>query len=189
MALPIARETEQTLRLQQIANSSENVLAWPQLTNDDLVLFARIIHMYSTIDFLLRMTLEIMDDAGMLALEWRGKTAKLNMYKINEALRSAQIWNSDHLAAFADIEEYRRTRNLVAHFIARRFPDDNAYIFMTKSAADFEKVYGGAPPAGVMLYGVADAEQLSGIIPALKAIQSWLSTLPNDLSKPTGSPP
>jgi hypothetical protein len=184
MALPIASETERTLHLRNIVEVTENPIDWPRLADDDLLLFARIIHMYSAIDFVLRSTVEIMDDADMLTSVWRGKTAKLNMYKLNQAIRSAGFWDEGQLFAFAQIEEHRRARNLVAHFIARRFPTENAYIFMTKSAADFEQVYGTAPPAGTMLYGVVDADQLAGIIPVLKELLSWLSKLPRDLSTP-----
>jgi hypothetical protein len=184
MALPIESETERTLHLRRIVEAAENPIDWPRLTDDDLLLFARIIHMYSSIDFILRMTVEIMDDAGLLAPEWKGKTAKLNMYKVNQAIRSAQFWNEGHLSAFTSVEEHRRARNLVAHFIARRFPTENGYIFMTKSASDFEQVYGTLPPAGTMLYGVVDAGQLAGIIPVLKGLSSFLSKLPNDLGNP-----
>src|SRR5579872_3117318 len=135
MALPIPSETERTIHLRNIVDATENPIDWPRLTDDDLLLFARIIHNYSAIDFLLRMTAEIMDDAGMLAPKWKGKTTKLNMYKLNQAIRSAQFWNDGHLSALASIEEHRRSRNLMAHFIARRFPNENAYVFMTKSAA------------------------------------------------------
>ncbi|WP_029079824.1 hypothetical protein [Bradyrhizobium sp. th.b2] len=184
MALPTSSETERTVYLRNIVATAENVIDWPRLTDDDLLLFARIIHMYSSIDFLLRMTVEIMDEAGMLAPEWKGKTPKLNMYKLNRAIQSAEIWNDGQLFAFASIEEHRRVRNLVAHFIARRFPSENAYLFMTKSAADFEQVYGTSAPTGTMLYGVTDADQLAGIVPILKGLLSWLSKLPKDLSTP-----
>jgi hypothetical protein len=43
-------------------------------------LFGRIIHLYSSIDFALRYTAEVMDRSGMLPAPWMGKTAKLNMY-------------------------------------------------------------------------------------------------------------
>jgi hypothetical protein len=184
MALPIASETERTVHLRNIVQATENPIDWPRLTDDDLLLFARIIHMYNSIDFILRMTVEIMDDAGMLAPEWKGRTAKLNMFKLSQAIRSARFWNEGHLSAFASIEDYRRARNLIAHFVARRFPTENAYIFMTKSAADFEQVYGVSAPAGTMLYGVTDADQLAGIIPVLKGLSSWLAKLPKDLSTP-----
>jgi hypothetical protein len=88
MALPIASETERTVHLRKIVQATENTIDC-RLTDDDLLLFARIIHMYSSIDFVLRMAVEIMDDAGMLAPEWKGKTTKLNMYKLNQAIRSA----------------------------------------------------------------------------------------------------
>jgi hypothetical protein len=47
------------------------------------------------------------------------------------------------------------------------------------------KQHGRHPsPAGAMLYGVVDADQLAGIIPVLKGLLSWLSKLPRDLSTP-----
>ncbi|WP_316169379.1 hypothetical protein [Bradyrhizobium sp. SZCCHNRI1058] len=185
MALPRASETERTVHLRKIVESAENVVEWPRLTDEDLLLFARIIHMYSSIDFLLRMTVEVMDQNGLVASEWRGRTAKIsNMYELNRAICSGQFWNEGHRSAFAAIEEHRRARNLVAHFIARRFPNENAFIFMTKSASDFKQVYGVHPSDGTMLYGVTDAEQLAGLIPVLKGILSWLSRLPKDLSTP-----
>jgi hypothetical protein len=190
MALPISIETERTLHLRSIVDAAIdadiNVIDWPRPTDNDLLLFARIIHAYSGIDFALRMTVEIMDDRGMLAPEWN-KTAKLNTYKVNQAIRSAVFWTEDQLSDFADIEKHRRARNLVAHFIARRFPTENAYLFMTKSAADFEQVYGTPPPKGVMLYGVIDADQLAGILPAIKGLAGWLSKLPQNFSTLTGS--
>jgi hypothetical protein len=91
MALPISSETERTLHLRDIVEATENTIGWPQLTDDDFLLFARIIHVYSSFDFLLRATVEIMDDAGMLPPERKGKTAKLSMYKLNQAIRSAQF--------------------------------------------------------------------------------------------------
>jgi hypothetical protein len=188
MALPIAIETERTLHLRSIVdaatNADINVFDWPRPTDDDLLLFARIIHAYSGIDFLLRWTAEIMDGCGMLAPKWKGKTTKLNMYDLNQAIRSAQIWVEPNLFALREIETHRRTRNLVAHFFARRFPAEDAYVFMTKSAIDFERVHGTPPPEGVMLYCVCDADQLAGIVPVIKGLSSWLSKIPQNLSAP-----
>ncbi|WP_158670676.1 hypothetical protein [Bradyrhizobium guangdongense] len=74
-------------------------------------------------------------------------------------------------------------RNLVAHFVARRFVSEDAYIFVTMSAADFEQVYGVLPDADNMLFGVTDAARMRGIIPELRGLSSWCSKLPGDLSR------
>jgi hypothetical protein len=186
MALPTSIETERTIYLKSIveAAAGQDVMAWPRPNDDDLVLFARIIAFYSGIDFNLRYVAEILDNDGMLSARWKGKTAKLNMYKLSQAIRSSNIWNESHSIAFDQIELHRRARNLVAHFVIRRFPTEDAFIFMTMSSSDFEQVYGVLPERDSMLYGVTDAEQMRGIIPVLQGLISWCSKLPGNLSQP-----
>jgi hypothetical protein len=186
VALPISTETERSLYLRGIveAAAGNDVMAWPKPNDDDYVLFARIIHFYNSIDFSLRYTVDIMDHNGMLRPPWKGKTAKLNMYKVSKAIRSCDIWNEGHKVGFDQIELHRRARNLIAHFVVRRFPTEDAFIFMTMSAADFEQVYGVLPERDSMLFGVVDADQMRGIIPVLQGLISWCSKLPGNLSNP-----
>lgn len=185
MALPLSKETERTVFLRDIVHSTpaDEMMSWPKPTDEDLVLFSRIIQLYCGIDFALRYTLDIMDRSKMLKAPWEGKTAKLSMYKTVQALRSSPIWDDGHRSAFDAIEEHRRVRNLVAHFVARRFVSEDAFIFVTMSAADFEQVYGVLPDADSMLFGVTDAAQMRGIIPELQGLVSWCSKLPSDLSR------
>lgn len=186
MALPKSTETERTLALRKIVQETDpqDIFdKWPRPTEDDLALFGRIIHIYSAIDFVLRYTLDIMDRGGLLESPWKGKTAKLSMYKAMQALRSSPLWQDNHREAFDSLDEHRRARNLVAHFVARRFPTEDAFIFLTMSAADFEQVYGVLPEADTMLYGVTDAAQLRGIIPVIQGLNKWCARLPGDLSK------
>jgi hypothetical protein len=186
VALPLSTETERTLHLRGLADAAggEDVMSWPKPTDDDLLLFARIIGFYSAIDFALRYVVDIMDRNGMLLPPWAGKTAKLNMYKVTKAIRSSQVWNEGHAFGFEEIELHRRARNLVAHFVIRRFPTEDAFIFMTMSASDFEQVYGVLPRPDSMLFGVTDAAQMRGIIPVLQGLASWCSKLPGNLSQP-----
>jgi hypothetical protein len=190
VALPSSTETERMTYLKGIveAAAGQDVMAWPRPNDDDLVLFARIIGFYSGIDFSLRYVAEIMDNDGMLLPPWKGKTPKLNMYKLTQAIRSSNLWNENHNIAFDQIELYRRTRNLVAHFVIRRFPTEDAFIFMTMSSSDFEQVYGVLPERDSMLYGVVDAAQMRGVIPVLQGLISWCSKLPGNLSEPLKPP-
>jgi hypothetical protein len=187
VALPISTETERTKYLHGVAEAAAGIdvmSSWSKPTDEDLVLFARIVGFYSSIDFALRYAVDIMDRTGMLQAPWKGKTSKLSMYKVSQAMQSSKIWNEGHKAGFEQIELHRRARNLVAHFVIRRFPTEDAFLFMTMSAADFEQVYGVLPERDSMLYGVVDAEQLRGIIPVLQGLISWCSKLPGNLSQP-----
>jgi hypothetical protein len=76
-------------------------------------------------------------------------------------------------------------RNLVAHFVVRRFPEDDAYVFMTKSAVDYRRVYGELPDGiDAMLFGVLEAEQLRGLVSVLKGLLKWAAQVLRDLSQP-----
>ncbi|MFC7700911.1 hypothetical protein ACFQX9_30045 [Bradyrhizobium sp. GCM10028915] len=156
---------------------------WSKPSDEDYALFGRIIHIYSAIDFVLRYALDIMDRGGMLEAPWAGKTAKLSTYKAMKALRSPPFWEDSDKGAFDAVDHHRRTRNLVAHFLARRFPTEDAFIFMTMSAADFEQVYGMLPEADSMLYGVTDAGALRDSIPFLLELNRWCANLPAALAK------
>ncbi|WP_425908977.1 hypothetical protein [Nitrobacter sp. TKz-YC02] len=186
MSLPDSTETPRTLALRKIVEETEaeQIFDWPKLGDGDYALFARIIHIYSVFDFILHHVMEIMDKQGMLA-PLAGKTQRLTSARVAEVIQLSPIWIGSNKFALEEIESYRRVRNLLAHFVARRFPDDNAYIFMTKSAIDYRRVYGKLPEGvDTMLYGVLDAQQLRDVVPVLEGLLKWAAQLPRDLSRP-----
>jgi hypothetical protein len=144
MAIPISSETPRSIQLRKIAEETdtEHLLAWPKPTEDDYGLFGKIVQFYSAFDFVLRCIAETMDTQGMFLAPWAGKAQKLPMAKVSEAIQSSRIWAEPNRSAFERIESHRRVRNLVAHFVVRRFPEEDAFIFMTKSASDYKQVYG-----------------------------------------------
>jgi hypothetical protein len=187
MAIPESSETPRTLELRKIVEETgtEQVLGWPKATDEDFTLFGRIIHFYSAFDFVLRYMAETMDKHGMFEAQWAGKVQKLTMADVSKAIQSSPVWSEPNKFALEQIEAHRRVRNLAAHFIVRRFPNDDAYIFMTKSATDFKRVYGEVPASiDTMLYGVADAQQLRDIVLELEGLLKWAAQVLADLSKP-----
>src|SRR6476620_4049841 len=191
MALPLPNETPRMLALRRMVEEtdSQEVFCWPKPTDEDFALFGRITHFYSAFDFVLRYMAETMDKHGMFKAPWTGKVQKLTETQVLEAIQSSPIWSGPNKFALEQIEVHRRARNLVAHFVIRRFPNDDAFLFMTKSAADFRRVYGELPPSiDAMLYCVQDAEQLRGIIPQLKKLLKWAADALRDLSQPVAPP-
>lgn len=188
MAIPLPNETPRGLHLRSIVDTvgAEQMLAWPLPTEEDFALFGRIIHIYSAIDFLLRFTAEVMDAQGLLSKSWKGKVAAQTISLVSREIQSNQMWHDSHRVAFGRIDVHRRVRNLLAHFLIRRFPDEDAFLFMTKSAADFRQVYGDVPDMEDMLYGVTDATQVRNIVPELRNLLSWLGNVPSALSHPIG---
>lgn len=187
MALPESTETSRTVALRQIVEAAgpEEILAWPKPTENDLALFGRIVHFFSAFDFVLRYLAETMDKQQMFKEPWAGKTQKLTMEQVSQAIQSSPIWVASNKFALERIDSHRRVRNLVAHFLIRRFPRDDAFIFMTKSALDYKRVYNVLPSdIDAMLYGVLDAAQLSAIVPELEGLLKWATQVLGDLSRP-----
>ena len=73
------------------------------------------------------------------------------------------------------MEELRKFRNLVAHFAVRRFPDDDAFLFVAKSRRDFKRVFGADPPPGAALTSVADCAQVRNALKHVEHVQNWLA--------------
>jgi hypothetical protein len=186
MALPRSNETARLMHLRSVVEDTdtEHMLAWPRPTDDDFAVFGRIIHAYSTMDFLLRFTAEIMDAQGLLSQPWKGAIATQSIAVISREIQSNQMWSTSHRIGFEQIDLHRRVRNMLAHFLVRRVPEEDAFVFLTKSAADFKQVFGEMPPLENMLFGVTDAAEVYGIEPVLKGLLSWLGNVPGHLSRP-----
>jgi hypothetical protein len=186
MALPLSTETRRTLYLRGIVEATDSAdhAKWPKLTDDDLRLFGYIIHAFSKIDFSLNYVVQIMDDSGMLGEKWAGKIRRLSVGDVMKAIRSSGIWHESHLVAFQRIEENRKLRNMLAHFVILRFPNDDAYMFTTKSAYDYKRVAGEFPELNHMLYSVADAAQMRELVPVIEGLVKWVAQVPSQLSNP-----
>ena len=186
MAIPVDSVTERTLYLRSIVERAgmQEVFGWNRPSDTDLAVFGRIITLYSTIDFMLRFVAELMDDLGMLQGKWAGKKQAFSMASVTAAVRSTAIWRESHNNAFDAIERHRAARNVLAHFVIKQFPTEDAYICMTKSASDFEQVFGLRPQTEDMLYGVMDATQLRDVVPEVERLAKWVSTLPEMFANP-----
>lgn len=186
MALPRHSETERGLALQKLVEACKEgeYFHWPDPRNEDYVVFGRIMWLFTGVDFVLRLTAEVMDDGGMLEPSFKGKVRSFSIKRVSDAILSSQIWSEPNRFAFERINDRRRLRNLVAHFVAKRFVDEDAFIFMTKSAADFEQVYGMKPEPNHMLYGIIDATQVTNAIPEIEGLLRWAEKLPRSLSTP-----
>ncbi len=71
-----------------------------------------------------------------------GDVGKLTAPDVAEAIQALPCWDDAGRKALAEIEEMRGFRNLAAHFAIRRFPSDDAFLFVAKSARDFKRQFG-----------------------------------------------
>jgi hypothetical protein len=164
--------------LQDIVEKSAatDLAGWPMLNEKDYVLVGALVVLFSYIDLNLRRVVEVFDQAELLSPQWQGKTANLNAAKVAEVIQSLACWDEAGRRALAKIEELRSFRNLVAHFAVRRFPADDAFLFLAKSASDFKRQFGVDPRPGALLTAVADCEQMRGALKHIEHVQNWLAT-------------
>ena len=71
----------------------------------------------------------------------------------------------------------RPMRNLIAHFIVRRFPEDDAFLFMTKSDKDYKRYYGTEPSPMVAMTAVIERKELVKVLKEVREIHKWLAVV------------
>lgn len=185
MALPDNIETPRGRYLQDLltAVTPEEFSAWPMLREKDYVAVGAIVVLFSYIDYNLRRLVEGYDSAGLLQPPWKGKSRKLNMADVAKAALAMLPWPDQNLNALTRIEELRGLRNLVAHFAIRRFPNDDAFVFIGKSEKDYKKHFEGEQAPDVSVTAVLDGPILAGVVGELETLQNWLAKATADLER------
>jgi hypothetical protein len=182
MALPKSTETERTRYLQNLVNSSPDlIINWPGPTRDDHVLIGRLVTLYSYIDFDLRRMIEVLDHAKKLPPKWIGKSSQMSIGDVETTLEGMPDTSPANAVALGRIREFRKLRNLVAHFAIKRFPNEDALVFITKSAGDYKRVLGKNPNPGVVMAGSMDLEQIRNVCGEVERLVSWLCQATHDL--------
>jgi hypothetical protein len=153
---------------------------WPMLTRDDYVIVGNIIVMFSYMDLNLKRIADVTDNAGVLKAPWAGKTTKLTMAQTEEAVQSLE-WSEQNREALKKIEGLRGIRNMLAHFVLRRFPNDDALACLAISAKDYERQLGRKPQSGEILTAVLDIEQLKGAVRHTEGVQLWLAKVTSEV--------
>jgi hypothetical protein len=144
------------------AASTEEMMSWPEINEADYSAIGKLFVMYSYIDFNFRRMIEDYDDAGLLPPPWKARSKKLNITSVEDAVRGMLSWPNNALGALNRITELRSLRNLFAHFAVSRFPNDDAFFFMGKSASDYKQIFGGEADPALMLTAALDANALHG---------------------------
>jgi hypothetical protein len=182
VALPSSVETERNrYLLDLVKNASEPIIGWPAPNKDDVVLVGKIIMLYSYIDFNLRRMVEVLDHAKALPAAWLGKTARMHLSDVETILETAPDVSPNNALALRRIKEFRKLRNLLAHFAIKRFPTEDALVFVTKDATDYKKVLGAEADPGVVMAAVAEMSQIRDVCRMIEEIQHWLSGATNEL--------
>jgi hypothetical protein len=183
--LPKQHATDRSRYLQnllQLANQDE-INLWPMPTKDDFTLVGALVILYSYVDFNLRRIAEACDYLNRLPPPWKDRTDKLNTAEIAQAVQSVPGWSDPNLVALKELEEFRGLRNLVAYFVVRRFPTEDALLFVARNAKDFKRVFGADLQPGQALTAVVDVGQMKRVVAEVENIQLWLAKATVEIEK------
>jgi hypothetical protein len=170
-------ETENGLPLRAIVdNTSADALAqWPMLRSDDYSLIGGYIVLYSYIDFNLRRMVESVEEAGELRFG-KGKAGLLTIADVERAIQTVpEIYQGANKIAIDRIIDLRGMRNLLAHFSIRRFPEDEAFLFVTRSFRDYQREFGSEPQPNEALTAITEIEQIREAQKEVERLLDWLS--------------
>lgn len=177
--LPPNKTTPRLLELQAKLKQAESTLsAWPQPTRDDVVLIGGVVLLYSYVDFQLGRLFEALKHGNLLPASVRDKANRLSAWEIAKAVREAPVWSDPiDIDVLTELESYRSLRNLIAHFAIRRFPEDDAFLFVTKNVKDFKNILGVEPDVGVAMTAIAEVLQVKNSLRRIEFIHTWLAQI------------
>lgn len=183
MAFPKFADTPRGRELRTKFELEENLHLWPTPTANDHSLIGAVVVLFGYIDFNLRRLAELFDEAGMVPTNWLGKTPRLNMADAAAAVQASDVWKAfpNAVGSLQEIEEHRALRNFLAHCAIRRFPADDALLFIFKSRRDYKEMYGDEPPTFTALGAGVDCEVLRKAIERVEELQNWLAETTADL--------
>jgi len=174
--LPDQNETPRLKELREKceATAPEAIATWPRLSKDDFMFVGIIIVLYSYIDLNLRRIIDGAEAAGVWKLA-KGKASNLRIGDVEDAMFALRKWEPSNEYALQEIKRMRGLRNLCAHFAVRRFPEDDAFLFLTRSSRDYKKVTGHEPEIGDLMTSIVEIAALKEAIKHIEGLQIWLS--------------
>lgn len=190
MALPKSTRTPRLEELEAKLHSAPTAMKdWPQPTKEDVLLIGGIVVLYSYVEFNLRRLVETFDHAGLLPEKWRGKALNLDLAEVEKAVQETPVWAGAHdVAALKELEQLRPLRNLVAHFAVSRFPEDDAWVFVTKNRRDYKYAVGKDVPPGVAMVAIVERDQIKTALRRIQHIHDWLAQVTPVFEKRLGPP-
>jgi hypothetical protein len=185
MALPPEHRTARIDSLQAIVASTprDKLMDFPVLLPVDHQLIGIFIQLFNYMDFNLRRAIETFAQAQLLQGKTAGKYPRIHSSEVAKAVQDA-VKAMD--AAIEDIpeairilsiiERRREIRNLLGHWAARRIPNEDAIVLLTKDEGDAIRIRGEPLADGYVKSAILDLADLRGlIVNELMIFEPWLA--------------
>jgi hypothetical protein len=148
VALPRENKTTKTDAVEAAINkmSPQEREALPSLEREDFEAFGRLIQRFCFIDLNLRRALEVFASSKILPKSAAKGHQYLTDSDFTEVLEivkrmDAKVEDTQMALFILDgISKARANRNLVSHFAGKRFPNEDVYVFASKSERDARNV-------------------------------------------------
>jgi len=183
MALPREIRTAKVIEVNEAIKkmSPQELSELPGLDEDDFATFGALIQHFCFIDLNLRRALEIFAIAKMLPKSAVKRYPDLPDSELTEVLveivkrMDATVEDIQTASTFLDgISKTRKNRNLVGHFAGKRFPNEDVYVFVSKSDKDARKA-GIGLRLGHVHIAVVGRSEFSAMTESVGRLQLWLA--------------
>jgi hypothetical protein len=158
----------------------EALLTFPPLTAKDFAIFGAVIQTYNYIEFNLRRAMSTFSAVGLLSSEQRKRLPRLAGFKLTQAVKevATEIHRTTGMDGEAEshleaIQQNQPMRNLLAHWAARRVPDEDYFLLVGKDDRDARQVLGKELKLDVVGTCLVDAKALEGLIGFLEPHERW----------------
>jgi hypothetical protein len=185
MALPPENRTPRMAMLEAIvaATPRERLMDFPVLQPQDHQLVGIFIQQFNYIDFNLRRAIETFAHAKLLRGEAAKTYPKVYSSKVSIAVQDAvkemdaAVENiPDTICKLTVIERRREIRNLLGHWAARRIPNQDSLVLVTKDESDAMRTGGAYLASGHVKRVVTDLAPLRAIVAdELVPLELWLA--------------
>jgi hypothetical protein len=185
MALPPELRTPRLERIQTEINNMRGgaIFGLPHLIPPDYQLFGAFIQLYNYMDMNLRRCVEAFHIAQMLPSNvesrWRNlREAKLvGIINGVVATMDADVEPiAETIGRLTEIEYRRGFRNMMGHFAARRFPNEETIIFFSNDDRDAMRVHSSHLAPTEVLNSVVDVSTLQEMLEHMAWYEEWIAT-------------
>jgi len=176
MALPPPHENEELRRLRDVLARTPLAVLEP-LRDEDYWLLGKYVQLYNFLEFNLRRAAQIFVEAGIIERPQRLgshnliETVKQGVMRLNTADEPA----ADTLGKLSEIEDRRGFRNLLAHWPAKRIPQEDALVLLSQDSADAKRMLGRENTAAHCSHAVVALPDLRGLVLHMDEYEIWLA--------------
>jgi hypothetical protein len=157
------------------------IFQYERLTPEDFRVLGMFVQLYNSMELNLRRCVEIFAESGMLSPQYQKRRHKLHTAELVPSIKGAvqsmdaRVENiQDSLARLDEIELRRSWRNMISHWAARRIPDEDALLMLTKDDSDGRRAMGSNTGVGEVQYAIIMLPDLRGLVSHLLDYDRWL---------------